>query len=33
MPGGELRVDVDGDFSVRLLGPAVEICRGVAFLE
>src|SRR4029453_19191535 len=28
MPGGELRVDVDGDFSVHLLGPAAEICRG-----
>jgi diaminopimelate epimerase len=32
MPGGALRVDVDGDFSVHLLGPAAEICRGEAFL-
>ena len=32
MPGGDLRVDVDDDLSVHLVGPAAEICRGEAFL-
>ena len=32
MPGGDLRVEIDGDSSARLLGPAEEICRGEAFV-
>jgi diaminopimelate epimerase len=28
LPGGDLHVELDGDFNARLIGPAQEICRG-----
>jgi diaminopimelate epimerase len=32
MRGGDLGVEIDGDFGARLLGPAEEICRGELFI-